>query len=301
MKKFGFYVTGLKGYRCLLAFINEFGYQCISFVISARDERIEDDCYERIEDLCATKQINFGNRSESVDKSDAFMRFAIGWRWIIPSQSNLIVFHDSLLPRYRGFAPLVNALINGDKEIGVTALMAETQYDCGDIVDQKSISIEYPKKIIEAIEDVSHLYVDVMLGIARRVIAGVELVAAKQDHSKSSYSPWRDEHDYVIDWRRSAEYISRLIDAVGYPYKGAMSLMRDKQIRIHEAQIVPDVTVEDRLAHVGKVLFMSDGRPTVICGEGLLQLRELVDVGGDSLIGKIPFRARFGGGLDYSI
>jgi methionyl-tRNA formyltransferase len=52
--------------------------------------------------------------------------------------------HDSLLPKYRGFAPLPNALINGEREVGVTALFASEEYDMGDIVCQRRLAVEYP-------------------------------------------------------------------------------------------------------------------------------------------------------------
>lgn len=294
MKKFGFFILGYKGYKCLQTFVDKFGSEYVSFVVSDRDANIEQDYYESIQLLCEANHIKFSNRRGYVDGVDLF-RFAIGWRWIIPNQDNLIVFHDALLPRYRGFAPLVNALINGEKRIGVSALLAESQYDCGDILGQKSIAIKYPKKIMDAIEDVSLLYVDVLLEVAQKLIVGTNLNAVKQDDLKSSYSPWRDELDYAMNWRQSAGYLSRFVDAVGYPYKGAVTTMKGRLIRVIEAQVMPDVNVEDRSAHVGKVLFMDEGRPTVICGEGLLQLKEVADESGDSLVGKIPFRTRFGG------
>ena len=71
---------------------------------------------------------------------------AVSWRWMIKHPKNkLIVFHDSILPKYRGFAPLVNMLINGEKEIGVSAIFGADEYD-SEIISEKT-TISYPIKI----------------------------------------------------------------------------------------------------------------------------------------------------------
>jgi len=294
MKKlFGFYVLGYKGYSSLRKFIEVFGSDQISFVISDRDNNIKQDFYDSIELLCKKNGIVFNNRKNALE-SEVYLKFAIGWRWIIKNEENLIVFHDSLLPEYRGFAPLVNALINGEKKIGVTALKAQSEYDAGDIVDQRSISVRYPKKISEAIQEVAELYGELLIEICNNVLDGNGLNFVAQDASLATYSPWRNADDYKINWSRSAEYIARFIDAVGDPYNGAETSMNGSVVWILDSQVVSDVEVEDRLSHVGKVIFMNDGMPTVICGRGLLRLKRIVGEQGAGLEGKIPFRTKFG-------
>ena len=293
MKKFGFYALGYKGYECLKAFVSEFGTDHVSFVVSARDKNVKEDYYQAIERFCSDNGIVFSDRINPVKRS-AILKFAIGWRWIISEDDNLVVFHDSLLPKYRGFAPLVNALINGEREIGVTALKAESEYDSGDLISQKSISVEYPKKIEDAISDVSELYVDILLEVCQTVISGEILNYYVQDQSRASYSPWRNDLDYKVNWDRSSQYISRFICAVGYPYKGTETTINGKRVRILDSEVVEDVDVEDRSQHIGKIIFMNSGLPTIICGEGLLKLINIVDEQGASLVGKIPFRSRLG-------
>jgi methionyl-tRNA formyltransferase len=293
MKTFGFYVLGFKGYESLKAFFSEIGTEYVAFVVSARDKNIDEDCFELIRNLCSDHGVAFRDRSERSDET-AGIKFAIGWRWIISDSEDLVVFHDSLLPKYRGFAPLVNSLINGENEVGVTALKAASEYDSGDIVGQKRISIEYPVKIFKVIEDVSILYAELLVEVSRKFISGDRLVCYEQNTSRATYSLWRDELDYKVSWYRNSKYISRFIDAVGYPYKGAEATVKGEKIHILDCEVVDDVEVEDRSAHVGKVIFMNAGLPTVICGEGLLQLNNFVDQSGHSLVGKISFRSRFG-------
>lgn len=294
MDSFGFYVLGKKGYQCLKAFISEFDPSHVSFVISAHDHNIQKDYFKEIQDICKINDIPFGDIPVSKRKT-VTLKFAIGWRWMIRDAENLIVFHDSLLPKYRGFSPLVNALINGESMVGVTALYAGCQYDSGDIIIQKSIEIKYPKKIKEAIEDISILYVEILLHICFKVFTKEDLPFHKQDNTKATFSPWRNEEDYFINWKKSSEYIDRFINAVGFPYNGAKTTINGKKIYILEAIPLKNVMVEDRSAHIGKILFMSNQKPAIICGEGLIQLSSILDDQGFQLIGKIPFRTRFGG------
>ena len=293
MKRFGFYIMGKKGYESLSSLISVFGSGCISFVVAARDGNVEDDFFEPIEKLCLDNEVPFSNRSVSEDR-DASFRFAIGWRWIISNPKNLIVFHDSLLPKYRGFAPLVNALVNGENRIGVTALKAEARYDCGDICDQREVSVSYPLKIAEAIENVSGLYSEMLVDICRKIIFKEKIEFVKQDSLHASYSLWRDHVDYRINWTKGSKFISRFTDSVGYPYKGAETTINGERVRLIDCKVVEDVKVEARSDNVGKVIFMHSGKPVVVCGDGLLEVVDLLDDDGDSLIGKVPFRSRFG-------
>src|SRR5690606_39106999 len=107
---------------------------------------------------------------EIASKVEGAIAIAAGWRWLINYQlSQLVVLHDSLLPKYRGFNPLVTALLARDKEIGVTAILANKDFDCGDIVDSKAISVTYPIKISDAIGNVSKLYFDLTQSLLRKI------------------------------------------------------------------------------------------------------------------------------------
>ena len=293
MKQFAFYLLGKKAYRCLNRFLEEYGGDTISFVVSAKDRGVKTDYFDEISSLCRQHALKLYDRSEYIPESFD-VNFAIGWRWLIPDSSRLIVFHDSLLPRYRGFAPLVNMLINGEERIGVTALFASQDYDAGDIIDQQSIQITYPLKISEAIDRVSDLYESVLLRIIRRIISVTGLQGTQQDKSSATFSLWRDESDYEIDWGVGSDELKRFVDAVGDPYSGAKTKLHGASIRILDVELVKDVEVESRKSHLGKIIFMDEGYPTVVCGKGLVKLINVRDESGKSLIGKIPFRTRFG-------
>jgi methionyl-tRNA formyltransferase len=202
------------------------------------------------------------------------------------------VIHDSLLPRYRGFAPLPTALINGEELIGVTALYASEEYDRGDIIAQQAVSITYPIKIQQAIDALASAYVELAISIGKAILSGLTLPARPQDESLASYSPWRDEDDYRINWSLDAAAIKRFIDALGPPYKGASSQLDGKLVRVLDASIEPDIRIEQRSP--GKVMFIRDGLPVVACGVGLLKLMDVRDaIGAETILPLTRFRSRF--------
>jgi methionyl-tRNA formyltransferase len=217
----------------------------------------------------------------------------IGWRWInnIKLSQQLIIMHDSLLPKYRGFNPLVTALINGDKKIGVTVLFGTDEYDKGDIISQKSIEIHYPIKIVDAIEKVSNLYGELLKNLLINIFNKQTFIANKQNEPKASYSLWRDETDYHINWNKDAEYIKRFIDAVGFPYKGAFTYFKNEKIRIFDVGIMEDKNIINR--DVGKLVFKATERPVIVCGKGLLIINEAYSESGEKMIFDDQFRIKF--------
>ena len=76
------------------------------------------------------------------------------------------------MPKYRGFAPVINSLINGEKKVGVTALYANSDYDKGDIIFQESLKLNYPAKIKNVIKDLIPLYIKLMNKIVYSVKKG---------------------------------------------------------------------------------------------------------------------------------
>lgn len=282
-----------KGFAVLKAIMENFNSQFIDQVISARDSNVQNDYYENIVELSQQNNINFIDRTEDIELNSRYY-FAVGWRWLVKvAMDRLIIFHDSLLPRYRGFSPLVSCLINCEDKIGVTALFAEKEFDRGKIISQESIPVDYPIKIRKAIEKIIPLYQKIAIQLCNKIVNDKEITAIPQDETNATYSLWRDENDYWIDWSKSAHFIKQFIDAVGYPYKGALTKIEREKIRIFDTEEVKDVRIEIR--DMGKVIFIKDNYPIVVCGEGLLKIKEMIYE--DSKENALPlkrFRVRFG-------
>lgn len=292
MKKIKLFLMTQKGYQVLKSFVKEIGAQYIQCVVGARDPNVKNDYFQEISDFCNSRNIQLLDKNQEHSISSDFS-FAISWRWFISNDNtNLIVLHDSILPKYRGFAPLVNSLINGEKKIGVTTLFANKDYDRGDIISQQIIEIQYPIKINDAIKKLSKCYCNLVNDISRKIINGDNITSLKQKESEATYSLWLDEHDYDIDWKGDACFIKRFIDSVGYPYKGASTYVNKRKVRIFEAEGIKEKVIENRKP--GKVLFVEDKYPIVVCGKGLLKLTKVIDNKTEkSILPLQRFRTRF--------
>ena len=291
MKRIGLYLLGKKAYRVLEGILNAFSNEVISFVVLAKDKNVINDYYDETLSLCIEHGIDYYHRSDNY-YNVSITCFAIGWRWIIDSD-NLIVFHDSILPKYRGFSPLVNMLINGEKTLGVTALKAVSEYDKGPVISQKTVQINYPVKVQEVINVISQLYAALAVDITAKIINGIDLPIQYQDETNASYSLWRNEDDYQINWNSSSDVIQRFVNSVGYPFKGASTYLNNVKIRVSDVTPYPDVEVESREDHIGKVIFMEEGLPVVVCGRGLIKINTMIEDSHKQPVIHIPFRSRF--------
>ncbi len=291
MKKCVMFLMTKKGFDVLKNFVTEFDISNLDCVISYQDKNVEKDYYADIKKLCTEKKIKFCDKDDSYNLKNKNI-FVIGWRWMIYGEDKFFVFHDSILPKYRGFSPVVSQLINKEKKLGVTCLYASDEYDKGEIVEQKSIAIKYPVTISEAIDITSGLYWNIFKSVYSKLLSETKIATSKQNESEATYSLWRDELDYKIDWTMDSSYIKRFIDAVGYPYKGASASVDGKFIRVLNAEEYPDCKIENR--DCGKIIFLKEGSPVVVCGNGLLKITKAVyEDTKQSILPLKKFRIRF--------
>lgn len=138
---------------------------------------------------------------------------AVSWRWLIEDTNPLVVLHDSLPPRYRGFAPPVSCWFNGEPKIGATA-----ESDGGPVLGQVRRPVQCPIKIAEVVVLATECYVGLVAQPWPRLQAGQLPPGTPQNEAAATYSLWRDEQDYCIDWQRDSAYLRRFVDALGWPY-----------------------------------------------------------------------------------
>ncbi|WP_116050587.1 methionyl-tRNA formyltransferase [Amycolatopsis palatopharyngis] len=175
-------------------------------------------------------------------EADPDLIVANNWRtWIPPEIFTLprhgtLNVHDSLLPAYAGFSPLIWALINGEPEVGVTAHKMDAELDAGDIVLQRAVAVgprdtttDLFHKTVELIEPV----VTESLGL----IAAGQTEWTPQDRSKASFFHKRAIEDSRIDWTWSAADIDRLVRAQSDPYPNAFTYHRGQRLRIVRASV----------------------------------------------------------------
>jgi methionyl-tRNA formyltransferase len=253
---------------------------------------VMNDYSAAIQELCKKSNLPCYFRGHELGIQTAYT-LAVSWRWMLPAGSDTIIFHDSPLTRYRGFAPMVNQLIQGENEIAVTALFAAEEFDKGHIITCEKLPIEYPITIQEAIEKSLGLYSTLACQIIEKIASGAEIEGTPQNENHATYSLWRDAADYAVDWSEDANYLQRFVDATGFPFLGAKARLNGEKITISKVRALEeDVFIHNR--DIGKVLFIKDERPVVVCGQGLLHIIEaFYCINKESIFPLGKFRSRF--------
>ena len=287
-KKILLFLATEKGFESLNKIIQYKLEKYIAGVVCFHEIGMQKDFYDDIQFLCLKHNLYFydwkyikNSLNDFIFKHRITSCIAISWRYMLPLSINdyltnpLIIFHDSLLPKYRGFSPLVSAVINGEKKVGATVLYANEYPDCGNIIMQKSFNIDENMYIKDIIKKMAGIYSDMIIEIIHGIL-NENLKSKPQDDKEATYSVWRDIDDYWINWKLSANQINRFIHALGYPYDGAKTIIDGQLIKIVESYALKeDVLFEIRQA--GKIWSLSNGCPTVICGKGLLVITKALD------------------------
>ncbi|WP_411080100.1 methionyl-tRNA formyltransferase [Streptomyces sp. cmx-18-6] len=189
---------------------------------------------------------------------------ANNWRtWIPPEIYDLpphgtLNIHDSLLPAYAGFSPLIWALINGEPEVGVTAHLMDEELDAGDIVIQRSVAVGPT----DTATDLFHRTVDLIGPVtvdALDLIASGRTEFTPQDRSRASFFHKRAEEDIRIDWTWPAQDLERLVRAQSAPYPSAFTFHRGQRI-----EVVSAVVSEGRYGGTPGRIFYREGDGVVI-------------------------------------
>lgn len=284
--KIGLFLATNKGYVVIKELCEKGLEDKIAFVSSFEEVDVSDSYTERIRDFCVDKGIKYFDWSEiknnliaTIKESGAKIVFTISWKYIIPLDVNdvlsvpLIVFHDSLLPRYRGFAPTPTAMINGEKCIGYSALFAVDEMDKGDVILQRKLELNGDEYVKDVIESLAKLLPEMIIDIVNKAKDNT-LTCTPQDEENATYSVWRDKSDCKIDWSLSAEKIYAMVRALSKPYMGAFTYMDEKKIIIEKAIPIDDVDFEIR--NPGKLWNISKNEATVICGKGMIRILDAV-------------------------
>lgn len=189
--------------------------------------------------------------------------------------------HASLLPRYRGAAPIQWSIICGETRTGVTIMRLDEGMDTGPILLQKAMDIEPDDTAGTLFERMAPLGVEALL----EAISGLEqgtLVEVAQDHDAATYAPLLDKDEGVVDWTRDAAVVCNLIRGVD-PWPGAETTLSGQRLRLFGATLVER---QGRHGMPGEVLDVDDEGLRVACGQGIVAVTML------QAPGKRPMLAR---------
>lgn len=187
-------------------------------------------------------------------------------------------FHGSLLPKYRGRTPHVWAIINGEKEAGVTAHLMNANCDDGDIVRQVIVPIEDEDTGASILEKYKALYPVLVLQVVDDIENG-NVQCRKQDISKATFFGKRTPRDGEIHWEWQKERIRNWVRAQAKPYPGAFTYLNDCKIIINKIEF-SDLGFTDTMAN-GLVVAVKDGKPYVKTQNGVVKL---IDFETDAII-----------------
>jgi methionyl-tRNA formyltransferase len=238
-------------------------------------------CYESVYDFAATSGLNLirGNgRSPEVyrfvmdAKPDLLwitdFRYLISREMITLAGLGAVNLHPSLLPAYRGRAPLNWAILNGERLLGLTAHFVDEGMDTGDVIEQVSYEICDEQDVADCLNILYPLYA----GVTEKVLEYFEsgrVPRFPQEHSRASSFPRRRPEDGLIDWRQSARSVFNLVRAVAAPYPGAFTTSHGEKVNVWKARIASDT---ESTTAPGRVIANHELGPLVQCGQGTLLL-----------------------------
>ncbi|GAD46280.1 methionyl-tRNA formyltransferase [Streptococcus anginosus T5] len=190
---------------------------------------------------------------------------------LLDSVNFAVNVHASLLPKYRGGAPIHYAIINGDKEAGVTIMEMVKEMDAGDMIARRAIPIEETDNVGTMFEKLALVGRDLLLESLPSYLAG-DLKPVPQDKNQVTFSPNILPEKERIDWTKTNHQIFNQIRGMN-PWPVAHTLLNGERFKIYEA------TPVEGLGQAGEILVIGKKELIVATGEGALSLQTVQPAG----------------------
>ncbi len=219
-------------------------------------------------------------RSEAVERLRAIapeIMVIVGYGQIIPqaildiAPHGILNVHASLLPKYRGAAPIQWAIANGEISTGVTIMKIDAGLDTGDILQRAETAIGDEETALELSPRLAQMGADLLVETLAQIAAQPDLITPeKQDNSAATYAPILKKEDGAIDWNRSAREIHNQIRGL-QPWPGAYSVFRGQTLHLWQSAVTSHPS-----PHPPGTLFLDRRHLYSAAGDGLfLELREV--------------------------
>lgn len=183
-----------------------------------------------------------------------------------------INIHGSLLPKYRGASCIQAAILNGDKETGITIMKMDAGLDTGPILAQNSLEITPNDNTGTLYAKLSDLGAKTLIPALKKYI-NKEITSISQDNAKSSYAKQLKKEDGKIEWQKSAGEIEKFVRAM-HPWPGAFSTITNK-----EKKKIKIIETENRILSINKYkigeIFLDNNELAVQCGQDALIVKKL--------------------------
>lgn len=174
--------------------------------------------------------------------------------------------HGSLLPQYRGAAPIQWTVLNGDKVAGVTTMFMAEGMDTGDMLLKAETPVGEEETSGQLFDRLKDLGADLLLETLQGLEAGT-LTSVPQDEAQATRAPMLSKELSQVDWTKSAQQVHDLIRGLN-PWPSAVSYLDGRKLKLHASR------VREGSGEAGKA-FAQDGALWVYCGQGALELTEI--------------------------
>lgn len=219
------------------------------------------------------------SRSEELEKimalsADGIVTAAFGQflpSRLLDSVSFAVNVHASLLPKYRGGAPIHYAIINGDKEAGVTIMEMVKEMDAGDMIARRAILIKETDNVGTMFDKLALVGRDLLLESLPSYIAG-DLKPVPQDKDQVTFSPNISPEEERIDWTKTNHQIFNQIRGMN-PWPVAHTLLNGERFKIYEA------TPVEGSGQAGEILVIGKKELIIAAGEGAISLKVVQTAG----------------------
>lgn len=293
----GYHTLGCLGFEALL----RHGFE-VPLVLTHRDNPHEEIWWRSLADVASASGSRVATPESMKDPAAAELvasarpdfLFSFYFRFMIPppvldlAPRGALNLHGSLLPRYRGRAPVNWVLVNGETETGVSLHYMVAKPDAGDLVDQEAVPIAFddtPLKLYAKLEEAAVKVLDRSLPLLREGRAPRRAL----DLTAGSYFGGRKPEDGRLDWARPARDLFFLVRGVTHPYPGAFTVWKGKKLFVWWAEPLGDQAA----GPPGAVLNDDRGGPRVATGDGTLRLLK-VQLEGEPELDGAAFAARYG-------
>jgi methionyl-tRNA formyltransferase len=191
--------------------------------------------------------------------------------------------HASLLPRWRGAAPIQAAILHGDEQSGVTIMLMDPGVDTGPKLSQRSTPILPEDSAGTLSQRLAQLGAELLIDTLPGYLSG-ETKRVPQDESEATYAPLLKKSDGELDFNQPATTLTRQVRAFN-PWPGTFITWKSGRLKIHRASGIPASELETRLAPGEKTVYRKS--PAIGTCEGLLVLDEVQPAGKKAMPGRV--------------
>ena len=193
-----------------------------------------------------------------------------------------INIHASILPQYRGSAPYQWAVLDGQKQTGVSAMYLVREMDAGDVIEISKTPIGENETAGELLDRLAVLGAELLSKTLTRFTQG-PVPATPQDPAKVSFAPMLEKTMCPIDWTKTAQQVHDHVRGL-HPWPVATMQLQGKLFKVHETRVVPGS------GQPGQILGLTKTGLVIACGQGAVEIRSLQAEGGKRMAAPDYFR-----------